>query len=126
VAELDHLILDVNDRAASVAFYTRVLGFTDEGRDGPFSIMRVGPTCTLLLAARETTGGEHLAFAMARAEFDRVFDRLRSEGIPFGDAFDTVGTGRAPGDEIGARGAGATIYFLDPSRHLLEIRHYER
>ena len=32
---LDHTILNVNDRAKSVEFYTQVLGFTHEGeREG--------------------------------------------------------------------------------------------
>jgi catechol 2,3-dioxygenase-like lactoylglutathione lyase family enzyme len=125
MAELDHLILLVNDRRESIAFYTNVLGFADEGRDGPFSVVRVSATCTLQLAERRTDGGEHLAFAMRRAEFDIVFDRLRTQAIPYGDAFDKVGSGRGPGNEIGARGPGKTVYFFDPNRHLLEIRCYE-
>ena len=40
---LDHLILTVNDRDASVRFYTEVMGFGDEGEDGPFSVIRVSP-----------------------------------------------------------------------------------
>jgi catechol 2,3-dioxygenase-like lactoylglutathione lyase family enzyme len=127
MAELDHIILTVNDRDESVAFYTAVLGFAHEGRDGPFSVVRVSETCTLQLAvaARKTAGGEHLAFALTRAEFDAAFARLRAASVPFGDAFDTVGSGRGPGDENGARGIGQTVYFFDPNRHLLEIRCYE-
>ncbi|WP_395703586.1 hypothetical protein [Aquabacterium sp.] len=41
---LDHLILKVNDLAASVAFYIEVPGFGAEGTDGPFTVLRVGPT----------------------------------------------------------------------------------
>ncbi len=125
MADLDHLILAVNDRDESIAFYRDVLGFADEGRDGPFSVVRVSATCTLQLSQRATQGGEHLAFAMDRAEFDRTFDRIKARAIPYGDAFDTVGTGRGPGDETGARGMGKAVYFFDPSRHLLEIRCYE-
>ncbi len=124
MTEIDHLILAVNDRAASIAFYTHILGFTNEGRDGPFAVVRVSPTFTLQLAARRTEGGEHLAFAMARADFEATFARLREANIPYGDAFNTVGTARGPGDETGARGVGKAIYFFDPSNHLIEIRHY--
>ncbi len=54
--------------------------------------------------------------------------------IQLGDAFDAVGNMRGPGDETGesnclagggARGPGKNLYFFDPNRHLIEIRHYE-
>jgi catechol 2,3-dioxygenase-like lactoylglutathione lyase family enzyme len=122
--ELDHLILKVNDREASIAFYTHVLGFRHEGERGPFSVLRVTDRLTLQLAPWGSQGGEHLAFAMTRSEFDDVFHRVKEGGIAYGDAFDTVGSGRGPGDEEGARGNGKALYFFDPSRHLIEIRHY--
>jgi len=124
-AHIDHLILNVNDTSESAAFYARVLGFPCEGTDGPFTIVRVNETFTMQLAQWSTKGGEHLAFALSRAEFDAVLERLRSGGIAFGDAFDTVGTQKGPGNELGARGPGPTIYFFDPNKHLIEIRHYE-
>ncbi len=125
MAVLDHMILNVNDRASAVAFYTGVLGFADEGEDGPFAVIRVSPEFTLLLAEWPTRGGGHLAFAMPRGEFDAVFARLAEKGVAYGDRFDTVGNMRGPGDERGARGHGASLYFLDPSQHLIEIKHYE-
>jgi catechol 2,3-dioxygenase-like lactoylglutathione lyase family enzyme len=125
VLQLDHLILDVNDRERSVAFYTEVLGFGDEGEDGPFAVLRVNPDLTLQLAPWGTEGGAHLAFALEPAEFDAVFTRLRQLEVPYGDSFDTVGSQQGPGLESGARGLGPSLYFFDPNRHLIEIRHYE-
>jgi len=124
-AHLDHLILKVSDAGASVRFYVRVLGFTDEGKDGPFSVVRVNDSLTLQLAPWGTSGGEHLAFALPSADFDAVFERLREGGIEYGGSFNSVGSGGAPGRELGARGPGPTVYFFDPDRHLIEIRHYE-
>jgi catechol 2,3-dioxygenase-like lactoylglutathione lyase family enzyme len=123
--QLDHLILRVNDRATTIEFYTRILGFTYEGEREPFSIIRVTPELTLQIAPWGTKGGEHLAFAMPQAEFEEVFDRIRTAGLEFGDAFHTVGNMRGPGDETGARGPGKAVYVFDPSKHLVEIRHYE-
>jgi catechol 2,3-dioxygenase-like lactoylglutathione lyase family enzyme len=123
---LDHIILPVNDRAKSIEFYTRVLGFTYEGeREGtPFSAIRVNPDFMLQLAPFATKGGEHLAFSMSRAEFDQVFQRIRENGVGYGDDFNTVGNMRGPGDSGGARGACKSVYLFDPSRHLIEILHY--
>jgi catechol 2,3-dioxygenase-like lactoylglutathione lyase family enzyme len=123
--QLDHLILAVNDRDASVAFFTDVLAFTNEGEDGPFTVIRVTPDLTLQVAPWGTSGGEHLAFSMTRAEFDATFARIRECGIPYGDSFHDVGNMQGPGREVGARGAGPTLYFFDPNQHLIEIRHYD-
>jgi catechol 2,3-dioxygenase-like lactoylglutathione lyase family enzyme len=123
-AQLDHLILRVNDGPASVEFYTRILGFTHEGERGPFSVLRVTDELTVQLAPWGTSGGDHLAFAMTRGEFDETFRRVREAGIPYGDSFHTVGNGQGPGDEDGSRGPGKALYFIDPSKHLIEIRYY--
>ncbi len=123
--QLDHLILSVNDRDASVRFFTEILGFADDGEDGPFAVVRVSPHLTLQVAPWGTDGGEHLAFAMTRAEFDATFERLRAAGIPYGDSFHDVGNMQGPGHEAGARGMAPTLYFFDPNEHLIEIRHYD-
>jgi catechol 2,3-dioxygenase-like lactoylglutathione lyase family enzyme len=115
----------VNEREESLAFYTRLLGFAHEGERGPFSIVRVSEDFTLQLAPWRTEGGEHLAFAMSRAEFEAAFRRVRDAGVAYGDSFQTIGSGKGPGDEEGARGMGKALYVFDPSRHLIELRHYE-
>jgi len=122
---LDHVILRVNAREESVRFYTEILGLSYEGEREPFSVVRVTPELTLQLAPWGTEGGEHLAFAMTREEFEAAFERIRAAGIEFGDSFHSVGNMKGPGEESGARGPGRSLYFFDPSRHLIEIRHYE-
>ena len=124
MALLDHLILNVNDVEASVVFYTEVMGFGDEGTDGPFRVVRVSRDMTIQLAPRGTEGGEHLAFALSPDEFEVVFGRIRASGLDYGDSFHDVGNMQGPGNELGARGGGPTVYLFDPSRHLIEIRHY--
>jgi catechol 2,3-dioxygenase-like lactoylglutathione lyase family enzyme len=121
---LDHLILAVNDVGESVRFYTAILGLPSEGTSGPFTVLRVTPDLTLQLAPWGTKGGEHLAFAMPQAEFSAVFQRVRDAGLEYGDSFGTVGSMQGPGREAGARGLGASLYFFDPNKHLIEIRHY--
>ena len=122
---IDHLILNVNDMAASVHFYVNVLGFVLEGEDGPFTVIRVNDEFTLQVAAWGTKGNEHYAFAMSRPDFDETFGRIKQMNIPYGDSFHNVGSNSGPGNEMGARGAAPTIYLNDPSNHLIEIRTYD-
>jgi len=125
MVNIDHLILNVNDIAASVDFYVNILGFEHEGEDGPFTVIRVNETFTLQLAPWGTKGNEHYAFALSHEEFDRVFTAIKEKGIPYGDSFHNVGSNEGPGNETGARGFAPTIYMNDPSKHLIEIRTYE-
>jgi catechol 2,3-dioxygenase-like lactoylglutathione lyase family enzyme len=123
--ELDHLILSVSEPARSAEFYRTILGLEAEPNDGPFTPLRVTSALTILLSPGGSDGGEHLAFALTKAEFDSVMARIVEAGIPYGDRFDGVGNMQGPGDEFGARGMGAAVYFFDPDRHVIEIRHYE-
>jgi catechol 2,3-dioxygenase-like lactoylglutathione lyase family enzyme len=123
--QLDHLILAVNDVKKSIEFYTNILGLIDDGERPPFAVIRVTPNFVVQLAPWGTKGGEHLAFSMTRAEFDATFARIRAAGIEYGDSFHAVGNMRGPGEEGGAEGMGKALYFFDPSKHLIEIRHYE-
>ncbi len=122
---IDHIILKVNDLAESVAFYTTILGFSEEGKDGPSSLLRVSPDFQLQLAPYGTPGLEHYAFAVSKSEFDEIFGRIRAAGIAYGPTFNSVGTNAGVGEESGARGLAPTLYFNDPNKHLLEIRTYE-
>ncbi len=122
---IDHLILNVNDIEASVDFYVNVLGFKNEGQDGPFTVIRVNETFTLQLAPWGTKGNDHFAFALSRADFDRVFALMKERGIRYGASFHAVGTNTGPGVETGAKGPAPTVYMNDPNNHLIEIRTYE-
>ena len=122
---LDHLILHVNDAQESIRFYAEILGWVNEQYRDPFTVLRVSPEFTIQLAPWGTKGGEHLAFALPRPEFDAVFQKIRDAGIEFGPTFQSVGTMEGPGEEVGSQGLGASLYFFDPNKHLFEIRHYD-
>ncbi|HYX30965.1 MAG TPA: VOC family protein [Pyrinomonadaceae bacterium] len=125
MATIDHIILNVNDIAASIDFYVNVLGFTLDGEDGPFTVIRVSDDFTLQVAPWGTKGNEHYAFAMSRPDFETTFARIKEKGIAYGDSFHNVGANAGAGNELGARGPGPTVYLNDPSNHLIEIRTYE-
>jgi len=125
MARLDHIILKVNDLDASVEFYTKVMGFKNEGVDGPFTIIRTSKDFQMQIAAWGTPGFEHYAFSVSKTEFDRIFERVRDGAIDFGPTFDSVGSNTGSGIEAGALGDAPTLYFNDPNKHLIEIRTYD-
>jgi catechol 2,3-dioxygenase-like lactoylglutathione lyase family enzyme len=125
MAALDHIILKVNDLAESIDFNTQIMGFQNDGEDGPFTVIRTGRQFQMQLAPWGTPGFEHYAFSVSRSEFDAIFDRVKAADIEYGPTFDSVGTNSGPGRESGAMGEAPTLYFNDPNKHLIEIRTYE-
>ena len=125
MANLDHIILKVNDLEASVEFYTHIMGFSNEASEGPFSVVRVADNFQIQLAPWGTPGFEHYAFAVSQEEFENIFQRIKTAEIEYGATFDSVGSNSGPGVASGARGDAPALYFNDPNRHLIEIRAYE-
>ncbi|MEX0902796.1 MAG: VOC family protein [Pseudohongiellaceae bacterium] len=123
---IDHIIMKVNDLDASVDFYTNIMGFTNDGTQGPFTVIQVSSDFQIQLAPWGTEGYEHYAFSMSPEEFDEIFRRIKESNIDYGPDFHSVGNNTGPGREAGAKGEAPTIYFLDPSKHLIEILSYEK
>ena len=123
--QLDHLILPVNDKDKSIAFYENVLGFWADGDEGPFTVLRVSHDFTMQVAPWGTEGGMHFAFAMPHAEFEERFDRIKASGVSYGSTFDDASNMEGPGHETGARGATRSLYLFDPNQHLFEFLYYE-
>lgn len=122
---LDHTILGVEDLVGSVAFYRDVVGLEHGGRSGRFEVMLITPDLALDLAQESGPAPRHLAFGMGRAEFDAAFERIRSAGITYGDGPSSPTSMRGPGRSTGVHGVTDSVYFHDPSGHLLEILTYE-
>jgi catechol 2,3-dioxygenase-like lactoylglutathione lyase family enzyme len=122
---LDHTILEVTDLEASIAFFRDVLGFEHRGRSGPFQEILVEPHFAIELVPASHPDSRHLAFAMDRATFDGAFSRIRERGDAFGDGPGNVDNMRGPGRSSGVHGPTDSVYFRDPSGHVLEILTYE-
>ena len=124
---LDHTILQVKDLAESVAFYRDVLDLESRGRSrsGAFEVMLITPDLALDLEEEAAPASRHLAFGMDRATFETTFDRIRTSGTPYGDGPSTPTNMRGPGHSTGVHGATDSVYFYDPSGHLLEILTYD-
>lgn len=124
--QLDHTILEVDDAAASVAFYRDVLGLEHRGRAGSFEVMLVTPDLAIDLYEVGASTSRHLAFAMERATFDATFERIRNAGVTYGDGPSSPDNNRGPGRSSGVHGTTDSVYFHDPSGHILEILTYDR
>jgi catechol 2,3-dioxygenase-like lactoylglutathione lyase family enzyme len=122
---IDHLTLNVNELQPSIDFYVNIMGFAFKEVGDPYTEIRANDEFTISLAPFGTKVSEHLAFALSRERFEKTFAAIKASGIPYGDSWDTVGNNRGPGVESGSRGDAPTVYFHDPSGHLLEIRTYE-
>ncbi|MGA7270616.1 MAG: VOC family protein [Acidimicrobiia bacterium] len=122
---LDHTILEVDDHPASVAFYRDVVGLEHRGRSGPFEVMLITPDLALDLYEVGASASRHLAFAMDRDTFEETFARIRSADLAYGDGPSRPRNNKGPGRSSGVHGATDSVYFHDPSGHLLEILTYD-
>jgi glyoxylase I family protein len=141
-AEIDHVVLWVEDPLRAVAFYRDVVGFEAlrvaeyEAKSVPFPSVRVSPRSVIDFAPRRMAAPvngmarkagltndaaghclNHLCLAMSRGDFDALRARLRAAGV---DSSFTLT------DAFGARGkAPDTFYFADPDGNVVEARYYD-
>jgi catechol 2,3-dioxygenase-like lactoylglutathione lyase family enzyme len=122
---LDHTILEVTDLAESVRFYRDVVGLEHRGPSGSFEVMLITPDLALDLWLQAEAAPRHIAFGMDRTTFDSTFDRIRASGTAYGDSPSATDNLSGPGRSTGVHGQTDSVYFRDPSGHLLEILTYE-
>lgn len=123
--QLDHTILEVTDLADSVAFYRDVVGLEHRGRTAGFEVILINPDLALDLSEASAPTSRHLALAMDRSTFEATFERIRAAGISYGNSPSTSTNQRGPGRSTGVHGATDSVYFQDPSGHMLEILTYD-
>ena len=124
-ADLDHTIVPVLDQAETVDFYTNVLGFSYDGRLGSFEVVRVNEHLTLDFDTADEVLPMHYAFVLDGQSFQDAFVRLQHTGRPYGDGPGRPDNMQGPGPSTGARGQTLSVYFRDPSGHLLEMITYD-
>ncbi len=107
---IDHVVLQVTDLAKSTAFYTEILGMTQEHGSTTQSRLRCGAQLIALFQVGDgevKAGAEihHLAFTIRSGTREEVKSCLESHGI-----------------EVSARPGDPTcIYFPDPDGHRLQL-----
>ena len=123
--ELDHTIVCARDTAEAIRFYTDVVGLTYGGRVGRFEVIRVNDHLAFDLVTASECSSRHFAFVMDTATFVETFARIKQTGTVYGDGPGRHRNRRGPGRSTGTLGRTWSVYFEDPSGHLLEILTYD-
>lgn len=131
IEAFDHIVINVQNVEASLAFYVDVLGLegvrVQEFRSGKVSFpsVRVSRDTIIDLFPPKMHGRVDCAGAgnlnhfclVSAAPITRVHDLMRAAGV-------TVTNG--PTEVFGARGVGISIYCNDPEGNVVEIRTYPK
>ena len=119
---LDHVSLNVSDRARSIAWYRDVLGLDQRGDprrdDWPVFMGEFGACIALFQAqvesperAPESSGLRHVAFMVGRDDLAEARTRLREHGVEFRSE---------------DHGNAHSLYFPDPDGNQIELTAYVR
>jgi catechol 2,3-dioxygenase-like lactoylglutathione lyase family enzyme len=113
---LNHTIVPAHDKESSAQFFADIFGLRYAEPVGHFAPVRVNDTLTLDFDTRERFESHHYAFHVSDAEFDAIFDRIKTAGIPYGSGPRALEDG-----QINTRRGGRGVYFRDPNGHILEL-----
>ncbi|MFJ9037122.1 VOC family protein [Streptomyces sp. NPDC102406] len=116
--QLNHTIVHARDNRESAEFLAHILGLDVGATWGPFVALDLSNGVTLDFASVPAGSivPQHYAFLVSEEEFDGVFRRIEDAGITYyADPH-----GKRPG-EINHHDGGRGVYFMDPSRHGMEV-----
>lgn len=113
---LDHTIVPAKDKAASARFFADIFGLAVTPGHGHFAQVRINEGLTFDFGDEPDPRPAHYAFHISDADFDAIFARVQSRGIPYGSGPFSHADGR-----INTRRGGRGFYFQDPNGHLLEV-----
>ena len=114
--DLNHTIVPAQDKVASAQFFAKMFGLRYNGAAGHFAPVRVNDTLTMDFDDRDGFESHHYAFHVSDEEFEGIFDRVKSEGIPYGS-----GPFAQDNMEVNDRRGGRGFYFKDPDGHSMEV-----
>jgi len=112
---LDHVVLRCRDLAATLQFYTEVMGCTLERVNGQLHHLRAGSSLIDLVPAtgdKPTPNMDHFCLGIQAPDWERIGKHLTRHGI----------TATQPASRYGADGLGLSIYFDDPEGNQIELK----
>jgi catechol-2,3-dioxygenase len=120
LTRLDHVSLNVRDRAVSIAWYRDVLGLEQKNQpradDWPVFMGDFGAAIALFQAQQESPGREqestglrHVAFAVPFEDYERAREHVEASGAEFREE---------------DHGSALSLYVRDPDRNVVELTAY--
>jgi catechol 2,3-dioxygenase-like lactoylglutathione lyase family enzyme len=113
---LDHTIVPAKDKLASAKFFAEIFGLNVKSADGYFAQVQVNDSLTFDFADETEPQSHHYAFHISDTEFEAIYERVKSKGLPYGSGPYNHSDGK-----IYTRRGGRGFYFEDPNGHLLEV-----
>jgi catechol 2,3-dioxygenase-like lactoylglutathione lyase family enzyme len=115
----NHTIVAARDKRASAEFLAELFGLASPVPFGSFLAVALEHGAILDYAAvpdGEQIHPQHYAFLVSDDDFDAIYDKIQSRGLPH-----WADPGRERPGEINRWEDGRGVYFPDPAGHLLEI-----
>lgn len=115
----NHTIVASHDKQQSAQFLAELFGLPSPVPFGPFMVVALeyGASLDYLdVPEDEEIRPQHYAFLVSEDEFDAIYGKITSRGLPH---WADPGANR-PG-EINHRDGGRGVYFPDPAGHSMEI-----
>jgi catechol 2,3-dioxygenase-like lactoylglutathione lyase family enzyme len=114
--ELNHTIVESQDKKTSATFLTDLLGLPAATEFGPFQVVQVSNGVSLDFMDTDEVHPQHYAFLLSEGEFDEVFGRIREQRLTY-----WADPAHQEEGEINTRDGGRGVYFDSPDGHYLEI-----
>ena len=114
---LNHTIVYAQDRDASAAFLTEILGLPAPTAFGPFLAVQLSNGVTMdFLTSGKRPASQHYAFLVSETEFDEIMGRIRARKLRY-----WADPAQRREGEINTNDGGRGAYFEDPNGYFLEI-----
>jgi hypothetical protein len=115
--QLNHTIVNVNDKRESATFLSELFGLDAPTPFGPFLVVQLDNDVSLDFADDHgEVRQQHYAFLVSEQKFDEIFGRIKEWGLQY-----WADPGKRRPGEYNTNDGGRGVYWEEPSGHFLEI-----